>query len=102
MATGGRCVKLSLSPSGAGSLAALAALAPLAETLGYDGLWRAEGVSWDAFTVCGLWAERSSRLQLATGIVSAVTRQPGALARAAATVQELSQGRFRLGLGVGN
>ncbi|MEJ0068508.1 MAG: LLM class flavin-dependent oxidoreductase [Pseudomonadota bacterium] len=63
---------------------------------------RAEGVAWDAFTVCTLWAERTTRLQVATGFVSAVTRQPGALARAAITVQELSRGRFRLGLGVGN
>jgi alkanesulfonate monooxygenase SsuD/methylene tetrahydromethanopterin reductase-like flavin-dependent oxidoreductase (luciferase family) len=95
-------VKISLSPSRARALEALAALAPRAEARGYHGLWRAEGVAWDAFTVCALWAERSTRLALATGIVSAVTREPGALARAAITVQELSRGRFRLGLGVGN
>jgi alkanesulfonate monooxygenase SsuD/methylene tetrahydromethanopterin reductase-like flavin-dependent oxidoreductase (luciferase family) len=95
-------MKLSLTPSRSAPLAALADIAPLAEQRGYHGLWRAEGVAWDAFAVCGLWAERTSRLQLATGIVSAVTRQPGALARAAITVQELSRGRFRLGLGVGN
>ena len=95
-------MKLSLTPGVTRSLDALAALAPEAEAHGYHGLWRAEGVAWDAFTVCGLWAERTQRLALATGIVSAVTRDPGALARAAATVQELSRGRFRLGLGVGN
>jgi alkanesulfonate monooxygenase SsuD/methylene tetrahydromethanopterin reductase-like flavin-dependent oxidoreductase (luciferase family) len=95
-------VKISLTPTRSAPIEALAAYAPLAEQLGYHGLWRAEGVAWDAFTVCTLWAERSTRLQLATGIVSAVTRQPGALARAAITVQELSRGRFRLGLGIGN
>jgi alkanesulfonate monooxygenase SsuD/methylene tetrahydromethanopterin reductase-like flavin-dependent oxidoreductase (luciferase family) len=88
--------------SGGASPESVAQLAPLAEDLGYHGLWRAEGVHWDAFTVCTLWALRTTRLHVATGIVSAVTRDPGALARAAATVQELSQGRFRLGLGIGN
>lgn len=95
-------MKISLTPGATRSLDGLAALAPRAEARGYHGLWRAEGVAWDAFTVCALWAERTSRLALATGIVSAVTRDPGALARAAVTVQELSRGRFRLGLGIGN
>jgi alkanesulfonate monooxygenase SsuD/methylene tetrahydromethanopterin reductase-like flavin-dependent oxidoreductase (luciferase family) len=95
-------VKLSLTPGVTRSLEALAALAPPAEAHGYHGLWRAEGVAWDAFTICALWAARTTRLSLATGIVSAVTRDPGALARAATTVQELSRGRFRLGLGIGN
>jgi alkanesulfonate monooxygenase SsuD/methylene tetrahydromethanopterin reductase-like flavin-dependent oxidoreductase (luciferase family) len=95
-------MEISLAPSGTSSIEALAALAPLAEERGYFGLWRAEGVAWDAFAVCTLWAERTTRLQLATGIVSAITRQPPALARAAVTVQEVSRGRFRLGLGVGN
>jgi alkanesulfonate monooxygenase SsuD/methylene tetrahydromethanopterin reductase-like flavin-dependent oxidoreductase (luciferase family) len=95
-------VKLSLTPSRSAPLETLIGFAPQAEQLGYHGLWRAEGVAWDAFTVCALWAERSTRLQLATGIVSAVTRQPGALARAAITLQEQSRGRFRLGLGIGN
>jgi alkanesulfonate monooxygenase SsuD/methylene tetrahydromethanopterin reductase-like flavin-dependent oxidoreductase (luciferase family) len=95
-------MRISASPSGTRAIAALADLAPLAEAAGYHGLWRAEGVAWDAFTVCTLWAARTRRLQVATGIVSAVTRHPGALARAAATVQELSHGRFRLGLGIGN
>jgi alkanesulfonate monooxygenase SsuD/methylene tetrahydromethanopterin reductase-like flavin-dependent oxidoreductase (luciferase family) len=95
-------MEISLAPSGRSSIEALAALAPLAEEHGYFGLWRAEGVAWDAFTVCTLWAERTRRIGIATGIVSAMTRQPPALARAAATVQELSRGRFRLGLGIGN
>ncbi|MBI3516616.1 MAG: LLM class flavin-dependent oxidoreductase [Proteobacteria bacterium] len=95
-------MKISASPSGTRSIDALADLAPLAERHGYHGLWRAEGVAWDAFAVCTLWAARTTRLAVATGIVSAVTRDPGALARAAATAQEASRGRFRLGLGIGN
>ncbi len=95
-------MKISASPSGTRSIDALADLAPLAERRGYHGLWRAEGVAWDAFAVCTLWAARTTRLAVATGIVSAVTRDAGALARAAATVQEVSRGRFRLGLGIGN
>jgi alkanesulfonate monooxygenase SsuD/methylene tetrahydromethanopterin reductase-like flavin-dependent oxidoreductase (luciferase family) len=95
-------VKLSMITSGGASPDAVAALAPVAEDLGYHALWRAEGVHWDAFTVCALWAQRTTRLQVATGIVSAVTRHSGALARAAITLQELSRGRFRLGLGIGN
>jgi alkanesulfonate monooxygenase SsuD/methylene tetrahydromethanopterin reductase-like flavin-dependent oxidoreductase (luciferase family) len=95
-------MKISLAPGGRSALDTLVAVAPVAEGRGYYGLWRAEGIAWDAFTVCALWAERTTRIRLATGIVSAIIRQPPALARAALTVQELSRGRFRLGLGVGN
>lgn len=95
-------MKLSLSAGDQPGLEPLAALAERAEDLGLHGLWRAEGISWDAFVLCALWALRSRRLKLGTAIVSAVTRMPGALARNAATLAELSGGRFRLGLGVGN
>src|SRR5258707_12839643 len=87
--------------SGGASLEGVAALAPRVEDLGYHALWRAEGVHWDAFSVCTLWAERTTRLGIATGIVSAVTRHSGALARGAITLPQQSGGRFRLGVGIG-
>ncbi len=95
-------MKVSMFNSGGASPESVAALAPMVEDLGYHALWRAEGVHWDAFSVCTLWAERTTRLGIATGIVSAVTRHSGALARAAITLQQQSGGRFRLGLGIGN
>jgi alkanesulfonate monooxygenase SsuD/methylene tetrahydromethanopterin reductase-like flavin-dependent oxidoreductase (luciferase family) len=72
-----------------------------AEQLGFESLWTpALGVP-DAFHVCAAWAQDTS---LATGIavVPAVRMwTPLALAMQAATVAQLSAGRFVLGLGTG-
>jgi alkanesulfonate monooxygenase SsuD/methylene tetrahydromethanopterin reductase-like flavin-dependent oxidoreductase (luciferase family) len=72
-----------------------------AEQLGFESLWTpALGVP-DAFHVCTAWSQDTS---LATGIavVPAVRMwTPLALAMQAATVAQLSSGRFVLGLGTG-
>jgi F420-dependent oxidoreductase-like protein len=78
------------------------ALEPLllaAERLGYDGFWVSEPWGVDAFAALGWCAARTSRIALGTHVASVFARTPAATAAAAATVQSLSGGRFRLGLG---
>ena len=56
----------------------------------------------DPFVVFATVAGATERLQLATGVTNVHTRHPAALATAAATVQEISGGRFVLGTGRGD
>lgn len=73
-----------------------------AERVGLDEVWIAdEGVAREPMTVLAAAARETSTIGLAVGITSPVLRHPGALAATAATVDELSGGRFTLGLGVG-
>jgi probable F420-dependent oxidoreductase len=69
-----------------------------AETDGYDG-WFAVETQIDPFLGCALAAERTSRLEIGTGIAVAFARNPMTVALQANDVQALSEGRFILGLG---
>ncbi|MGH7098926.1 MAG: LLM class flavin-dependent oxidoreductase [Stellaceae bacterium] len=71
----------------------------LAETLGYESAWVAEGHGGDQFAVLAACAGETSRIRLGTGISSVFVRTMPTLAMAAATVDDLSAGRFVLGLG---
>ena len=74
----------------------------VAETCGLDEIWIAdEGVGREPFTILGAAALATSRITLAVGITSPLLRHPGALAATAATLDELSNGRAILGLGIG-
>ncbi|MEV5536069.1 LLM class flavin-dependent oxidoreductase [Saccharopolyspora shandongensis] len=77
-------------------------LAQEAERLGYDLVLAAEGYRADAPSVLGLVAGRTERIGLASGIMQIPARPPGTAALTAATLDSLSGGRFRLGLGVSN
>ncbi len=71
----------------------------LAEELGYDSAWVAEGHGGDQFsilTACGL---ATSRIRLGTSISSVYVRSAPTIAMAAACVDHYSNGRFILGLG---
>jgi 5,10-methylenetetrahydromethanopterin reductase len=73
-----------------------------ADELGLDEVWLAdEGVAREPVPVLSAAAARTSRIRLATGITSPVLRHPGAIASTMATLDELSDGRAVLGLGVG-
>jgi F420-dependent oxidoreductase-like protein len=67
---------------------------------GVDSVWVAEAWGRDAFSLLTQLAERTARVQLATGIVNVYSRSPGALAQHFATLDELSGGRAIIGLGV--
>jgi probable F420-dependent oxidoreductase len=71
----------------------------LAESLGYESAWVAEGHGGDQFATLSGCAARTSTIQLGTAITSIYVRSIPTIAMAAATVDDLSGGRFILGLG---
>ena len=74
-------------------------LVVLAESLGYESAWIAEGHGGDQFAILAACATRTSRILLGTSISSVFVRTAPTIAMAASTVAELSAGRFILGLG---
>jgi F420-dependent oxidoreductase-like protein len=76
------------------------ALAREAERLGYDSAWVAEAYGSDAATVLAWLAAQTSRIHLGSGVFQIPARSPAMTAMTAATLDQLSGGRFRLGLGL--
>jgi F420-dependent oxidoreductase-like protein len=70
-----------------------------AEGSGYDSFWLPEAWERDAFSVLAELAVRTTRIGLGAGIVNVFSRSPALIAMSAATLDEMSGGRFRLGLG---
>jgi len=66
---------------------------------GYPAIWLAETNGPDSFTLGGAIAAATSRATLGTAIVPTANRTPAVLAMSAATLADLSGGRFVLGLG---
>ena len=73
--------------------------AQLAESLGYDSVWVAEGHGGDQFAILGAVAAQTERVKLGTCISSVFVRTAPTIAMSAAVVDQLSGGRFILGLG---
>jgi 5,10-methylenetetrahydromethanopterin reductase len=75
----------------------------LGESLGYRIAWIPDqGFHRDPFVLLGLAAAATERIGLGVGITSPFTRLPMQIARAAGVIDEVSNGRFRLGLGTAN
>src|SRR5499427_4769550 len=74
--------------------------AKLADELGYDSFWVPEAWGYEIFTLLTEMAVATKRIKLGTGIVNVYSRSPGLIAMSAATLDEISEGRFILGLGV--
>jgi alkanesulfonate monooxygenase SsuD/methylene tetrahydromethanopterin reductase-like flavin-dependent oxidoreductase (luciferase family) len=74
-------------------------LAVRAEELGYDGVWLGE--LWGQSSVVRLTdvAARTDEVALGTAVLNVFSRTPAVLAMTAATLQAVSDGRFRLGVG---
>ncbi len=79
-----------------------AAIASAAEDLGYAVAVAPEGYRSDAASLLGLVAGRTQRIALLSGVMQIPARAPGMAALTAATLDAMSGGRFRLGLGVSN
>ena len=71
-----------------------------AERLGATSVWLPEFWAHDALTPLGALAHATETIKLGTAIVQLGTRTPAMLAMSAMTLQELSNGRFVLGIGV--
>ncbi|EMA39610.1 TIGR04024 family LLM class F420-dependent oxidoreductase [Halococcus hamelinensis] len=78
---------------------ALCEQAERAEELGYDRAWLPETWGRDAVTVLTSIAHRTDEIGIGTSIVPVYSRSPALIGQTAATLQEVSDGRFRLGLG---
>src|SRR3954464_13813722 len=71
-----------------------------AERLGYAVVWAAEAYGSDAVTVLAYLAAKTSRIDVGSAVLQIPARTPTMTAMTAATLDRLSGGRFRLGLGV--
>jgi F420-dependent oxidoreductase-like protein len=73
----------------------------VAERLGYESVWVTQlPNARDASLVIAAYANATQRVRFGTGVLPIYTRHPTAMAQMAATLDELSGGRFILGMGV--
>ena len=91
---------LNLGYWGAGNDADNLVLAREADRLGYASVWAAEAYGSDAATVLAWVAAQTTSIDVGSAIFQIPARSPAMTAMTAATLDTLSGGRFRLGLGV--
>ena len=72
----------------------------LAEELGYDSVYVTHIAARDSLTLLMAYAAATERIRLGTGVLPIYSRTPVTTAQQAATIDEYSQGRMVLGLGV--
>jgi probable F420-dependent oxidoreductase len=88
------------------------AMARAAEEVGFDSIWvgdhllyrsvgRPERGPWEAWTLLGALAAVTERVALGPLVACAAFHPPALLAKMAATIAEVSSGRFTLALGAG-
>ncbi|WP_025619971.1 LLM class F420-dependent oxidoreductase [Salinispora cortesiana] len=76
------------------------ALAQEADRLGYTVVWAAEAYGSDSPSMLAWMAGQTKRIELGSAVMQIPGRTPAMTAMTAATIDALSGGRFRLGLGV--
>lgn len=91
---------LNLGYWGAGNDADNLALAREADKLGYSVVWAAEAYGSDTPTVLSWIAAQTEQIDVGSAVFQIPARTPAMTAMTAATLDTLSGGRFRLGLGV--
>lgn len=72
----------------------------LAESLGYETVYTTHVAGRESLTVLTAYAQATERIRIGSGVVPIYTRTPATMAQTAATIDELSNGRLNLGLGV--
>jgi F420-dependent oxidoreductase-like protein len=91
---------VNLGYMGLSSSADMLTLAKEADRLGYDSAWVAEAYGSDAVTFLSWIGASTERIALGSAVMQIPARTPAMTAMTAATLDHLSGGRFRLGLGV--
>ncbi|MBB4688132.1 LLM class F420-dependent oxidoreductase [Amycolatopsis jiangsuensis] len=93
-------IGLNIGYGGVGNDSANLELVQEADRIGFSVVWVAEAYGADAATVLAWLAARTERVDLGSAILQIPARSPTMTAMTAATLDTLSGGRFRLGLGV--
>jgi coenzyme F420-dependent oxidoreductase len=81
------------------SVDALVEQAQSAEAMGYDRAWLPESWGRNAAVVLTSIAERTEEIGIGTSIMPVYSRSPALIGMTAATLQEVADGRLRLGVG---
>lgn len=100
-----RVIGLDVKHEGRGfvlSAADIIELAERAEAVGFESVWTNEDIGYDSFSILSAIAQHTNRIGLGTAIVNVYNRSAMQLAMGASTLNELSGGRFTLGLSVGH
>lgn len=72
----------------------------LADSLGYDSVFTTHIAGAESLALLTAYAMASERIRIGSGVVPIYSRTPATMAQTAATIDELSDGRFVLGLGI--
>jgi len=81
------------------SVDTLVEMSQRAESLGYDRVWLPETWGRDAVTTLTSIAEHTDEIGIGTSIMNVYSRTPALIGQTAATLQEVADGRLRIGLG---
>lgn len=92
-------IEVSLPVASQPSVDAFVEQATCAESLGYNRVWLPETWGRDVVTMLATIAARTDEIGIGSSIMPIYSRSPALIAQTAATLQEVSEGRFRLGLG---
>lgn len=71
-----------------------------ADRLGFHSVWAAEAYGSDAVSMLAFYGAHTERIRLGSGIMQIPGRTPAMTAMTAATLSQLFEGRFLLGLGL--
>jgi len=95
-------MKISVLIPTTGDIATVREHAAAADQLGYDSVNCSHIAARDSFTTLAGLAHLAPSVTLATAVAPIYHRSPASMAQTAATIDDLSGGRFRLGLGTGH
>jgi 5,10-methylenetetrahydromethanopterin reductase len=96
-------MRVSVSFQQSGPISEAVQIAELAESLGFDGLWLNDAQShWrDVYVSLGAIGAATSRIELGPGVTNVSTRHLSITASAVYSLDELTGGRTRMGIGIG-
>jgi 5,10-methylenetetrahydromethanopterin reductase len=96
-------IRVSVSFQQSGPISEVVRIAQVAESLGFDGLWLNDAQShWrDVYVSLGAIGAATSRIELGPGVTNVSTRHLSVTASAIYSLDELTGGRTRMGIGIG-
>ncbi|WP_408960576.1 TIGR04024 family LLM class F420-dependent oxidoreductase [Natrinema sp. 74] len=92
-------VDIALPVAAQPSLNAIVELGERAEELGYNRLWLPETWGRDAVTTLATIADHTDEIGISNSVFPVYSRSPALIGQTAATLDEASDGRYRVGLG---